>query len=299
MRFTLRAAAGIAGVALLAGTAACGSDDGPTEGGGGGERSVSDAASALQAAAETTSEMTSARFEGRMSAPASAGGEMTMDGVMSWDSALVMEMAVQSEELAATPGAPQEMTIRWLDNVMYMNMGEEFAAEMEGREWLSLDLTAIAEETGDQAMVDALTMGLESTNQDPAQQMGIMLQSPGIEEVGEETLDGVETRHYQGTVTVEDAIAGDSGGATATLTDAELEQLVEMMEQQGIESYDIDVWIDENDLPVRIVQSYDSNEGPIEYEMRYFDYNTDIAVEAPPADSVFDFMDLLAEMGAV
>ncbi|UED84652.1 hypothetical protein [Streptomyces profundus] len=298
MRFTLRAAAGIAGVALLAGTAACGSEDNSSEGGGD-ERTVSDAASALQAAAETTSGMTSARFEGQITGPAAAGGDMTMEGVMSWESSLVMEMTAHSDELAATPGAPPEMTIRWLDNVMYMNMGEEFASEMDGRSWLSMDLAALAEESGDQAIADALTMGLESTNQDPAQQMGIMLQSPGIEEVGEETLDGVETRHFQGTVTVEDAIAGDAAGTAAGLTDAELEQLVDMMEQQGIESYEIDVWIDENDLPVQITQSYDTNEGPVENQVRYFDYNTDVTVEAPPADSVFDFMDLLAEMGAV
>ncbi|GAA3871870.1 hypothetical protein [Streptomyces sedi] len=305
MRFAYRVATGIAGVALLAGTAACGGDDkeesskgaSENEGGGGGEQTVQ----ALQAAAENTADVRSARFEGEMNAPEAAGGQMTLEGVMSWDPTLTMEMTTSGGELASTPGAPDEVAVRWIDNVMYMHMGPEFGAEMDGREWLSMDLDAVAEiagEAGDPAMADAMTMGLESTNQNPAQQMGLLLNSPGIEEVGEESLDGVETRHYAGNVTVEDAVAGDQGGVTELLTEDEVEQLVAAMEQQGIESYDIDVWIDENDMPVQVRQSYDTVEGPVEYEVRYSDFDTDVAVEAPPADGVLDFMELLADMGA-
>ncbi|SOD61871.1 hypothetical protein SAMN06297387_10441 [Streptomyces zhaozhouensis] len=306
MRFAYRIVTGVAGVALLAGTAACGGDekeesshggDSRSDGGGDGAGTVE----ALQAAAENTADVRSARFEGEMNAPEAAGGQMTLEGVMSWDPTLTMEMTTSGGELASTPGAPEEVAVRWIDDVMYMHMGPEFGAEMDGREWLSMDLNAVAEiagEAGDPAMADAMTMGLESTNQNPAQQMGLLLNSPGIEEVGEETLNGVETRHYAGTVTIEDAVAGDQGGVTELLTEEEVEQLVAAMEQQGIESYDIDVWIDGDDMPVQVRQSYDTVEGPVEYEVRYSDFNTDVSVDAPPADAVLDFMELLADMGA-
>lgn len=298
MRFAYRMLTGIAGAALLAGTAACGSEDGSSEGRATDGQNGTDTSAALQAAAESTAEMHSARFEGEMNAPAAAGGQLTMEGVMSWEPTLSMEMTTSGEQLAQTPGAPEEIVVRWIDNVMYMGMGPEFGAEMDGREWLSMDLAAIAEESGDPAVADAMSMGLESTNQDPAQQMAMLLNSPGIEEVGEETLDGVETRHYAGTMSVEDALTGDQGGATELLTGEELEQLVEMMEQQGIESYDIDVWIDENDLPVQVRQSYDTDQGPVEYEVRYSDFNTEVAVEEPAAGTVVDFVELMAELGA-
>ncbi|WP_147472625.1 LolA-like protein [Streptomyces triticirhizae] len=299
MRFAFRMLTGVAGVALLAGTAACGSEDGsPESRATAEERSGQDASAALQAAAETTSEMRSARFEGEMTAPASAGGQTTMEGVMSWDSSLTMRMFVSGEELAATPGAPDEIEVRWLDNVMYMHMGTEFGAEMGGPEWLSMDLAAIAEESGDAAMADAMTMGLESAGQDPAQQVAMLLSAPGIEEVGEETVNGVETRHYAGTMSVEDAVAGDQSGLTEVLTEEEVEQLVATMEQQGIDGYDIDVWIDENDLPVQVRQSYETPEGPVEYEVRYSDFNTEVSVEQPAAELVIDFVELMEELNA-
>ncbi|MDT0267735.1 hypothetical protein RM844_15735 [Streptomyces sp. DSM 44915] len=298
MRSRYRLLTGIAGVALLAGTAACGSEDGSDAEGRGGERNgsdVTDISAALQAAAETTAGMNSARFEGEMTAPAAAGGSMTMTGVMSWQPALAMEMNITSDELAGTPGAPEEMVVRWVDNVMFMNMGPEFQAEMDGREWLSMDLNAIAEESGDPAMADAMAMGLESTNQDPAQQIAMLLSAPGIEEVGEESVNGVQTRRFSGTMSVEDALAQDQSGVTELLTEEEQRQLVTAMEQQGIESYDIDVWIDGSDLPVQIRQAYDTAEGPVEYEVRYSDFNTDVSVEEPAANTVLDFMELLAE----
>jgi hypothetical protein len=70
------------------------------------------------------------------------------------------------------------------------------------------------------------------------------------------------------------------------------------MGEQGIDGYDIDVWLDENDFPVRIRQSYETGEGPVESEVNYSDLGTDVEVTAPPSGSVIDFMDILDEMAS-
>ncbi|WP_059012842.1 hypothetical protein [Streptomyces specialis] len=299
MRPIRTAALGAAGVALLAATAACsdsGSGSTSTDSSGQGDgTSVRAAFDAVAAAAETTRETTSARFEAVMRSPQSAGGELEMSGAMSWDPELAMDITMTGEGLAADPAIPEEIAVVWVDDVMYMNMGAGFGGDFQGRDWLALDLTALAEESGDEAAADALSFGLDEAGQDPAQQLALLLQSPEIEVVGEESLDGVEVTHYQGTISVEDAM--ERNGSADFLTEEEREELIDVMEQQGIESYDIDVWVDDNDFPVRIHQTYDTSAGPVEYEVRYSDFGTDVEVAAPPAGSVVDFGELLRELG--
>lgn len=88
----------------------------------------------------------------------------------------------------------------------------------------------------------------------------------------------------------------ESNGSADFLTEEERERLIEVMREQGIESYDVEVWVDGNDFPVQIHQTYDTSMGPVEYEVRYSDFGTGVDVAAPPADSVVDFGELLQEL---
>jgi hypothetical protein len=152
----------------------------------------------------------------------------------------------------------------------------------------------IAEETGDEELTDTMSYGLDAANQDPARQVALLLESPDIDLVGKETLDGEPVDHYEGTITVEDALA--SGGGADLLTEEQRQEVTDAMREQGIDSYDIDVWVDENDFPVRIRQSYDTGLGPVESEMTYSNLGADVSVAAPPDGSVVDFMDLLGQL---
>ncbi len=294
MPSTGKVALGVVTAALLAGTAACGSSgsEGPVDGRG--EDSGGAAFDAVAAAAETTREVTSARFTAEMRSPQSMGGNVEMTGAMTWESELAMDLTVGGEALAAEPGMPEETAVVWADDVMYVELGEQFATEFDGRSWMAMDLMALAEETGDEAIADTMSFGLDSANQDPAQQLALLLESPEIELVGEETLDGAEVSHYRGTISTEDAL--ESNGGADFLTEEERRQLVDAMGEQGIDSYHLDVWVGEDDLPVQIHQSYDTGVGPVEYEVRYSDFGTDVTVETPPADATVDFMELLDEL---
>jgi hypothetical protein len=51
--------------------------------------------------------------------------------------------------------------------------------------------------------------GLESTNQDPAQQLALLLESPSLKHVGAEKIGGVEAQHYKGTLTIDEMVASN------------------------------------------------------------------------------------------
>ncbi|MGP4113254.1 hypothetical protein ACTWP5_20355 [Streptomyces sp. 4N509B] len=292
--------AGAAVAALAVGTAACGGsesgrfgmDQAPERGG-----DQAAPVRALTAAAESTEEITSADFHATTSAPAAAGGDVSVSGSISWEDEVAMELTVDGEQLGAAGGVagmPAEVGVVWLDGVMYMDMGEAFADSFDGRSWMRMDLMGIVEETGDEDLADAMAHGMEQANQDPAEQVALLLQSPEIEHVGEETLDGAPVDHYRGTITVEDALANGAGGAG--LSEAERQQLTDTMRELGVDAYELDIWVNEDDFPIRTLQSYDTADGPVESEVTYSNLGTDVTVAAPPADSVIDFMEILGSL---
>lgn len=316
MRSLRKAALGAATAALLAGTAACSSADDTAqddsaaqeqeepgqdgEGGEGGDGdTLGNAFEALQAAAAATEEITSAEFDGTISSPDMAG-EAQVSGSMSWGGEqMAMGMRMSGEGLAADPELPTgELALIWLDETMYMDFGTDMFAELdpqyEGRNWLKMDLASMAEEMGDAEAADAFTYGMEEANQDPARQMALLLQSPDIEYLGEETLDGQTVDHYAGTVSVEEAF--DAGAADSGLTEQEHQDLTDMLEQSGAEEYELEVWVNEDDFPVRIHQTYDTAQGTVESEMNYHNLGARIVVEPPPPSKVIDFMEILGGM---
>lgn len=286
---------------LLAGTAACGGSEGSDgQQGRFGAEPAARPAQALAAAAQTTREITSAEFEAVTRAPARAGGEVSMTGSLSWEDGLAMDVTVDPEgagPVGGVVGMPDEVSVVWLDGVMYMDMGEDFAAAFGGREWMRLDLADIADATGDEGLTASMSLGLDEANQDPARQLGLLLESPDIDFVGEETVEGTPVDHYQGTITVEDALAAADGEAEL-LSEEERRRIVETMRDQGIDSYDIDVWVTEDDFPLRIRSAYDTSLGTVESEVTYRNLGTEVAVSPPPADSTVDFLDLVDDLAA-
>ncbi|CAM5249077.1 hypothetical protein [Streptomyces aurantiogriseus] len=290
-----RRTAGATGAALLlAGAVACGGEGGRAQGT---ERT---ALQVLTAAYEKTAEAKSARVHMTMSMPASmdGGGDMTMSGIMGWDPT-VMDMTAEGSALASDPDAPDRMRIIWRDNVMYMDGGEDAAREMDGKRWMKLDLGAAAKEAGDEQVAKQLSGGLADMNQDPTQQLAMLLESPNLKHVGSEKIDGVEARHYKGTLTVEEMMGTNK---SLEMLDAdEREKLLDNIEKSGIKGYDTEVWVNDDDLPVRMDVGIDSPQGAIEMSMTMSDYGAEADVYVPPASETVDLMEMFkdaAELGA-
>lgn len=301
-----RVGVSLTAVAVVAGVAGCQSGDADTKKTGssaakGGEpQSRSAVTDVLTAAYEKTAAAKSAKVSIKMSMPAGmpgadGGGEMDMTGVMGWDP-LVMDMTMSGSLMQAEPGAPEEIRMVWVKNAMFMDMGAEAAKEMDGKRWMKLDLAAAAEAAGDPAATKELTGGMENLNQDPAQQLAMLLDSPNVKHVGSEKIDGADAQHYKGTLTVAEMV--ESNESLDVLSAKERKDLLAGIDKSGIEGYDIEVWVNEDDYPVKMDVAMDSPQGEMKMSARYSDYGAKASVKTPPAADTVDLFEMLGDLGA-
>lgn len=289
-----RVGVSLTAVAVVAGVAGCqGGDSGSKKAGG------SSVTEVLTAAYEKTAAAKSAKVSMTMSMPqgmagAAGGGDMEMSGVMGWDP-MMMDLTVTGSMMQAEPDAPDEIRMLWVKNAMYMDMGAEAAKDMDGKRWMKLDLAAAAEASGDPAVTKELTGGMENMNQDPAQQLALLLDSPNVKHVGSEKIDGVETRHYKGTLTVDEMLESNEG--LDVLSAKERKDLLATIEKSGIEGYDTEVWVNEDDYPVKMIVGMDTPQGEVKISANYSDYGAKASVQTPPAADTVDLFEMLGGLG--
>lgn len=300
-----RVGVSLTAVAVVAGVAGCQSDDSDAKKKTGSSsskdapQSRSAVTDVLTAAYEKTAAAKSAKVSMTMSMPAAAtggaGGDMEMSGVMGWDP-MVMDMTMSGSAMQAEPDAPEKIRMVWVENAMYMDMGAEAAKDMDGKRWMKLDLAAAAEASGDPEATKELTGGMENMNQDPAQQLALLLDSPNVKHVGSEKVDGVEAQHYKGTLTVAEML--ESNESLDVLSAKERKDLLANIEKSGIEGYDTEVWVNEDDYPVKMNVGMDSPQGEIKISARYSDYGAKASVQTPPAADTVDLFEMLGDLGA-
>ncbi|WP_367044291.1 hypothetical protein [Streptomyces sp. Je 1-332] len=295
------ASAVLATAMLCTGAVACGGSDngGKAKGAGSGEtQSRSQVTEVITAAYEKTSKAKSAKVEMTMSTPKSMGGssgDMKMSGVMGWDPT-VMDMTMSGSALTdSDPEAPEKVRMLWLDNVMYMDMGAVAAKDMDGKQWVKMDLNTIAEQVGDEKAAKQLTGGLDSMNQDPAQQLAMLLDSPNLKHVGPAKVDGVQTQRYKGRLSVKEMMESNKG-LDEMLGKSEREQLLKSIEKAGIKGYDTEVWVNEDDYPVRMDIDIKSPEGTMKTSQKFSEYGAAAKVSPPPAGETFDLMEMFKEL---
>ncbi|MFD5773169.1 hypothetical protein [Streptomyces fungicidicus] len=251
----------------------------------------------LQAAFKNTSEAKSSKVRMTMTMPAGVdgGGTMEISGVQGWDPA-VMDVTMKGSALTeGDPDAPEQIRMIMLDNVMYMDMGAKQAAEMDGKRWMKMDFAAIAEASGDAEMQKQMTGGLENMNQDPAQQLALLLESPNLKHVGPQKIDGAQTQHYKGTLSFEEML--DANKSTDGLLSAkEREELIANVEKTGLKGYDTEVWVNEDNYPVRMVVGMKMPQGTMNMKADYSGYGAKAEVQAPPAKDTLDLMEMLSEL---
>lgn len=295
------AGAVLATTLLCTGAVACGGSgkDGKANGAGSGEtQSRSQVTEVITAAYEKTSKAKSAKVEMTMSTPKSMGGssgDMKMSGVMGWDPT-VMDMTMSGSALTdSDPEAPEKVRMLWLDNVMYMDMGAVAAKDMDGKQWVKMDLSTIAEQIGDEKAAKQLTGGLDSMNQDPAQQLAMLLDSPNLKHVGPAKVDGVSTQRYKGRLSVKEMMESNKG-LDKMLGKSEREELFKSIEKSGIKGYDTEVWVNEDDYPVRMDIDIKSPEGTMKTSQKFSEYGAAAKVSPPPAGETFDLMEMFKEL---
>ncbi|WP_282694346.1 hypothetical protein [Streptomyces sp. CC208A] len=289
-----RAGVALTAAGLVAGLAGCGGKTAGTK-----AADAGDVTQVLTAAYEKTAAAKAAKVEMTMkmegTGAGAESGTMEMTGTMGW-SPSVADFTVKGSLLGAGgPDAPEQMRMIMLDNVMYMDMGEKQAAEMDGKRWMKLDLKAAAEASGDKDLQKQMTGGLDNMNQDPAQQLALLLDSPDLKHVGAEKVNGMETQHYKGTLTFEQMLKANK--ASELLSKEEYDKFVEGMKKAGLKGYDTEVWVNEDGYPARMDVGMKMEKGSVQVRADYSDYGTKAAVQAPPAGETVDLFKMLQEIG--
>ncbi|MFI0356221.1 hypothetical protein [Actinomadura sp. 9N407] len=145
-----------------------------------------------------------------------------------------------------------------------------------GKPWLKVDVN----QAGQQFGFDVKDLIAQVQKVNPAEQTKMFTGSKDVRKVGTETIDGVETTHYTGTVTVQDAL---------NRLDGQAREKVRRWFPQGAanEKIAFDLWTGKDQLPRKLVSKGDAaggQDGTV--TVVYSDYGKAFSVNPPPADQV-------------
>ena len=143
--------------------------------------------------------------------------------------------------------------------------------------WVSVSVKKISALTG--IDLDSLL-----NNASANQSVQLLGKASNVKYVGTDQVNGVSARHLAGTVDVDKVFAALS--ATEKTQQKQLQSLVASL---GMKNNTIDLWVNDMNIPIKVVQSYDSKLGPGSSTMFLTDLDGPVAVKAPPASQVGQF----------
>ncbi|MEV5876835.1 hypothetical protein AB0L75_21870 [Streptomyces sp. NPDC052101] len=281
----------IAVVAALTGVAACGSSDSGKGGkaAGGGAIHVSPIA-ALRTAEQSTDKADSAKVRSTMSMGNLLSATGT--GALTWGHGLKGNLTItytggQMAEMMKKAGT-SSMQARYLPDAYYAKMSGAFAQQTGGKHWIRYGYDDLAKFGG----ASGSYMKDQVQTSTPNQAVKMLLASGDVKKTGEETVSGVHTTHYAGTVNVADLARKGSN-----LSADQLSALKKQLDQSGITTDTIDIWVNDQNLLVKKTEKADTAKGALTTTAYYSDYGVPVSAEAPPASDTMDFKDLMKSLG--
>ncbi|GGY03852.1 LppX_LprAFG lipoprotein [Streptomyces djakartensis] len=267
-------AAGLGALLLAAGAVSCGADKSPEM----------TPAAAVAKAAKNTEDITSLHY--RLSGTAPGEGRVKGEASMRLKPSVAMSMKMTAPD----KGATEAVEIRLVDKAMYIG-GADMAKQMDGKSWMKFDLSKT------KAGKDLDQMGTTSqAEQNPAAESGFLAGAKDVKEVGSEKVDGVETTHYTGTVTLKDLRASLKDEKAAVRE--QREKSIKQYEKLGVDKLTMDMWVDGDDHTKQFRMKGDADKGPLDMTITFLDYNKPVNVEAPPAKDVADLADMFKGLDA-
>ncbi|WP_411091181.1 LppX_LprAFG lipoprotein [Streptomyces sp. 049-1] len=274
MKSSVRVPVGASAAALLLAAGAVGCS------GGTDESPKMTPAAAVAKAAKNTEEIDSIRY--RMTGRTPEEGRVKAEAQMRIKPTLAMSMKMT----ALDQGAGASAEIRLVDKAMYIGGGAEAAKEMDGKSWMKFDLSALG--AGEE--LDQLGSASQA-DKNPATESTFLTGAKDVEKVGTETVDGVETTHYKGTVTVaelEKTLAGEDRA-----TREKRQKSLEQYEKLGVDKLNMDLWIDGDDRTKQFRMRGQADKGPLDMTFTFLGFNEPVKVAAPPAKDTMDLAEMM------
>ncbi|WP_158587957.1 DUF6612 family protein [Actinomadura logoneensis] len=245
---------------------------------GGGKSVVLAAADVVRKSSEKTSQVQTvkAELQTEVTVPGAPGAvrmHMRMASKMRPELAFRMtvdQVSMGGKSLPGQSGMEMVMTGRTL----YMK-SPAFAQLTHGKQWVKMTAAELGAASGQN--FDQL---LDQQKQaDPSDQVKKLTASKDIHEVGKETVNGVETTHYAGTMSVQEM--------AAKLPAQQQERQLKSFQKLGVQTLAFDLWVDGKQLPAKIaVKTPEGSSTKMDTTVTYSDWNAPVTVSAPPASEV-------------
>jgi hypothetical protein len=221
----------------------------------------------------------------------SVTGGLTAEGVFDKDAG---DLTIDLSNIA--PGTPQTPALGELHmlyttenghTVVYAGLPALEGVLPGGKTWIKADVDRLAQLAGVN-----LGQSLGQATQNPADVLELLRAAGTVEEAGHDTIDGTPATLYHATIDLQKA--AEAKGVP--------DELVQRMLDSGITpQIPVDVWIGDDGLLRQVRMEYDasSNGQPISLllTMTLSDWGTDVTVEAPADEQVFDATELAGALG--
>ncbi|MEY9962273.1 hypothetical protein ABIA33_000294 [Streptacidiphilus sp. MAP12-16] len=242
---------------------------------GAAKSAVATVADAMSLTTKTTAGYTSSKVKMTMVIP--TAGTMTMSGSMSRNP-IAVDLTMNTAQL------PDGMHLLMSGATEYINMGAAGAKQFSGKHWLKIDFASLGAQG--KALADSLN---KSGGQDPSTAVKLMTSSGDIKRVGQETVDGVSTTRYSGTVDI---------AKLAAAADPAFKSLIDQETKLGMSTETVDMWVNDQNLPVKVHETAATAKGTMDITIQYSDFgNTPVQITVPPAGDTTDLGSLMKSTG--
>ncbi|NEA61766.1 DUF1396 domain-containing protein [Streptomyces sp. SID12488] len=266
--------AGRVGLAvLLLGTGAVACSKGASE-----ESPKMTPAAAVAKAAKNVEDITSLSY--RMTGKMPEEGRVKAEAKMRLKPDVAMSMKIT----ALDKGADGTAEIRLVDKALFIGGGAAAAKEMDGKSWIKFDMAALG------AAGESLGAAGQA-DKNPAQESTFLTGSKDVKEVGTETVDGVKTTHYKGTVSLDQF--RDSLKSQSKVTREQREKSLEQYEKLGIDKFTMDMWIGADERTKQFRMRGAADKGPLDLTITFDDFNKPVNIAAPAAKDVADLAEMM------
>lgn len=291
-----RVCASVVTVMALTSVAACeGSDSAAGSAGKNGDKNPAAAVVSPIAALKKVQQKSDSAESAKVESTLKMGSvmSMTMSGAMDWSEGMTGDVTIRytggtMRDAMKKMGGDGSIRALYLSDAYYANMGDAVASALGGKHWIRYAYADLAEVAG--ASGEALKNQVQ--NSTPQEAVKALLASDDVKKVGAEDVDGVATTHYAGVVDVAD-LTSKSGALDADQTQA----LKKQLDQAGIATETVDVWVDKNDLLIKKSERADTATGPFESIVFYSGYGVPVSVQEPAASDTADFKELAGKTG--
>jgi hypothetical protein len=171
--------------------------------------------------------------------------------------------------------------------VIYMNLPFLTKLIPHGKPWIKIDLNAYGKSLG------VNFSQFTSLSANPAQMVDWLRATSGsISKVGSETVDGVQTTHYHGTIDL-----SKYPNLVPPARRAEMRKAVNaLIKTANVRTFPMDAWVDSDNLVRKLHLKFNETvKGQrigLDMTLHFHDFGTPVSINLPPADQTVDLAKL-------